>query len=426
MVHYCALYVRYSGLVPHPNRIELDSGAPAVGATKRGAWWWVGSSSIVGDWQVMDLEEPRSGLLREVAAAGDVVELRRLAALGADVNAKITLVSSGASSAFRPVVKDEDGAAALHLAAAAGQPAAVQALVELGATVHVANKDGATPLHLAAGHGQTETAQMLVELGAYVDVRDTKGQTPLQYAADRGRTKTVRALVDLGASLHVASRAGDQALHFAAGGGHTETVQALVELGAAVDAKDAHGSTPLHQAAYRGHTETVQALVELGAAVYMKDAHGSTTLHQAAYKGQTETDQALPELDASVDVRGDGGVTPLYLAAAWVHREHAEAMLAFASLCVLLLMLLGMLCHVLPRALQRRARRQRAKADVRPPGSTLGRTISSPSVAHVANPLPDVVMVAPEPCGSVHRRPQVQPSLVLQQQCRCLLCPPWL
>ena len=73
----------------------------------------------------LDPEEPPLRL-HEMAAAGDVVELRRLAALG------------------------------------------VQALVELGATVEVHNAYGLMPLHIAAVHGHTETVQVLVQLGTLI------------------------------------------------------------------------------------------------------------------------------------------------------------------------------------------------------------------------------------------------------------------
>lgn len=75
--------------------------------------------------------------------------------------------------------KDKElGWTALHLAAAHGQPAVVEVLLQAGASADVEDDYGMTPLHLAAEEGCNESAELLV-----TKVRERRGS--IEYLAER-------------------------------------------------------------------------------------------------------------------------------------------------------------------------------------------------------------------------------------------------
>jgi hypothetical protein len=88
--------------------------------------------------------------LHEAALSGDVADVRRLVAAGADLEEQY----------------DVDGWRPLHVAAAMGMLEVVTVLVELGADKEAKEANGWRPLHMAAGNGHVETMTVLVQLGA--------------------------------------------------------------------------------------------------------------------------------------------------------------------------------------------------------------------------------------------------------------------
>ena len=147
---------------------------------------------------------------------------------------------------------------ALMRAAADGDTAAVQALLDKGVDVNETNTtDGSTALMMAALAGHTETAQVLLDAGADVNA-EVAGRTDsedgyttaLMMAAGEGHTSTVQALVDAGADVNAKvvgrtdSLEGQTALLFAALNGYTTIIQALIDAGADTNATAAEPSRP--------------------------------------------------------------------------------------------------------------------------------------------------------------------------------------
>ncbi|KAK7496799.1 hypothetical protein BaRGS_00012008, partial [Batillaria attramentaria] len=133
-----------------------------------------------------------------IAANDDFEDVVRLIVIngGADVNVE----AGGSRKGLRP----------LHMPCLRGYMPVVEALLDLGAMVNVADKDGETPLHFAMG-GRTPTdmsnemnaimmqervriACTLISNGAFVDAENSKGRTPMRYgppevqAQKKGRT----------------------------------------------------------------------------------------------------------------------------------------------------------------------------------------------------------------------------------------------
>lgn len=87
----------------------------------------------------------------------------------------------------------------MHLAACAGQVAAIQLLLEAGASVNAKDEDDKTPLAYAAKEGRAEAARALLRAeGIEIDTPDSEGCTPLITAAANKHAEVVRLLVEAG------------------------------------------------------------------------------------------------------------------------------------------------------------------------------------------------------------------------------------
>ena len=154
-------------------------------------------------------------VLMAAARTGDVDVQRLLLNRGADLRAR---------ESWR-------GQTALHWAAAENHPAAVHALVELGADVDERSTAGWSALLYAVRAGKAEAVSALLEAGA--DVNDTIRPLAAENNADAPRDPTV----------------GTSALVLAVMNGHFSLAQYLVERGADPNAAE-QGWTALHQLAY--------------------------------------------------------------------------------------------------------------------------------------------------------------------------------
>lgn len=85
-------------------------------------------------------------------------------------------------------ITEDNGYAALHLAATGGHLAVTKMLVEAAADlVEGKTYDGCTPLHLAAGNGHCGVLRMMIGAGANPNSRMSRGETPLYLAAENGQ-----------------------------------------------------------------------------------------------------------------------------------------------------------------------------------------------------------------------------------------------
>jgi Ankyrin repeats (many copies) len=116
------------------------------------------------------------------------------------------------------------GDTAVHVAAAASEPAIIRALVERGGRVDATNRRGAQPLHYAVNgtpgslrepDAQHQTVSVLIELGADPNVADKNGTTPLLRAIRNRNAAAVEALLDRGADPRAKNKSGSTALQLA-------------------------------------------------------------------------------------------------------------------------------------------------------------------------------------------------------------------
>jgi ankyrin repeat protein len=100
-----------------------------------------------------------------------------------------------------------------------------------------------------------EIVKCLVEHGAAINEKDEKNKTALHYAAERGSLENVKYLVEHGADINAKDKKNKTALHYAAICGLSEIVKYLVEHGAD------EWNSALIRACYRGKTAAVRALM---------------------------------------------------------------------------------------------------------------------------------------------------------------------
>ena len=199
----------------------------------------------------------------------------RMAVINADLDRVVELLDTGVDVDFR----DEDGATALHYAAAFNRRKVAELLLERGAQIDARDADDRTPLHLSAFGGCADTTLLLLERGADAHAVDTGGFTPLHAAGGnreegrRGTARIVRLLIERGdADVNaVSTETGATPLHVAVSSNNVAVAAALLDAGAQIDATDDAGRTPLHVAAACGWHETVQLLIDRKATIIVRD-----------------------------------------------------------------------------------------------------------------------------------------------------------
>ena len=146
--------------------------------------------------------------------------VRKLAALGADVNLRLNSAVRAPHTASRLGM---EGATAFLMAADRADVPFMKLLLELGADPFVPNVEGSTPLMAAAGLGTTapeeeagseaearDAVRLLLDLGADIDAVDDNGDTAMHGAAFASFPTVVQQLADHGADVHVWTRPNEQ------------------------------------------------------------------------------------------------------------------------------------------------------------------------------------------------------------------------
>jgi len=305
------------------------------------------------------------GTLHGAACLGDVDEVKRLIAEGADINAKS---DSGWTPLHRAVYEGHEslvellvtrgadinaqfrlGGTPLSFAAIKGQKDMVEFLLAKGADINIG-----TPLVGAAVNGHTAIVELLLARGADVNLKDKyNGRTALEEAKNKNHTEIVDALLRHGAkvTLHGAVSSGDldvvkrlvsegvpvdssdedgrTPLHIACRHGHGEIARFLVDKGVDVNAVDVlWGAKPLGIAAYYGHRSIVELLLSKGAEIEHRNRWGNTALSEAAHRGNANVVKLLLAGGADADGRNDYEDTPLHRAAAAGHEDMVSLLIA--------------------------------------------------------------------------------------------------
>ncbi len=220
----------------------------------------------------------------------------------------------------------------LHMAAAAGRPDHVAAILRAGGEIESRALFGLTPLHTAVAN-----AVLPPDIKAAVE-----GIPNVSWPDTASRLASIAVLLDAGADSNARDQFGGTLLHSAATQGQPEYIAALVEAGLDINARDESGQTPLHSAVsvdLSGESAlaslldlgpeadavaerrarlaaNIAALIDAGADVHARDEKDGTPLHSAVGSGEPEYIAVLVDAGADINAQGESGQTPLHTAAA--------------------------------------------------------------------------------------------------------------
>ncbi len=184
--------------------------------------------------------------------------------------------------------------AGLHAAAAAGNVAEIERLVAAGANREARDGNGRTPLHVAAYRKQYEAARVLMKRGANPNALDAQRYDIVTIAAVADDVPMLKVALEGGTSAkNVTSPYNGTALIAAAHLGHVEVVKVLIAAGAPLEHVNNLGWTALIESIVLGdggkrHTETLRALIEAGANPNLADGRGTRPLALARGRGYKE------------------------------------------------------------------------------------------------------------------------------------------
>jgi ankyrin repeat protein len=213
-------------------------------------------------------------------------------------------LSSGALAQVAPSDAEVRAYAGLHAAAATGNVAEIERLLAAGADREARDGNGRTPLHVAVYRKQHDAARLLLAKGANANALDRQRYDVVTIAAVADDVPTLKLVLEGGASAkNVTSPYDGTALIAAAHLGHVEVVQVLIKAGAPLDHVNNLTWTALMESIVLGnggkrHTETLRALVQAGANVNIPDRAGITPLAHARERGYKEMAQILEKAGA--------------------------------------------------------------------------------------------------------------------------------
>lgn len=187
----------------------------------------------------------------------------------------------------------------LHAAAAKGDVAEIRRLVASGANPNVRDGYRRTPLHVAAFDKQHDAMRTLVALGADISALENDRYDAITIAAVADDVATLKVALALGGNAKaITSRYDGTALIAAAHLGHDGVVRTLIAAGAPLDHVNNLGWTALMESVVLGdggprHVATAQALVAAGANRAIADRAGVTPLQHAERRGYMAMVNAL-------------------------------------------------------------------------------------------------------------------------------------
>lgn len=186
------------------------------------------------------------------AASGDVQNVKRYIAKGADVNhvdphlkvpvlgmtviknrtkAAKVLLQNGADPNIKIALQDAH-LRPLHMTVKSRNLPLAKELVRHGAKLSLVDSFGSTPLIMAASENLEDFTRYFLNAGADVDQKDSKKRTALHWAAFFGHTGIAKVLVDHGADVNAVTSDGRTALALARKRGDKSLEALLREAGA--------------------------------------------------------------------------------------------------------------------------------------------------------------------------------------------------
>ena len=231
--------------------------------------------------------------------------MTRLGVFGAAALA-LNLLAMGESALAQvpPSPAEAAGYTGLHAAARVGDVAEIRRLTAAGAEIDTTDRAGRTPLHVAAFASHDEAVAALVELGADPNRLENDKYDIITIAAVADDAEMVRLAASVGGNAaNVTSIYDGTALIAASHLGHVEVVTALIAAKAPLDHINNLGWTALLEAVILGdggprHVATARALVAAGADGTIADRQGRTPLDHARRRGYADMIALLEQTES--------------------------------------------------------------------------------------------------------------------------------
>ena len=193
---------------------------------------------------------------------------------------------------------------ALRAAAAAGNQALVQLLLENGVDINAQDGNYGNALQEAVYNGQKRVIRFLLENGADINAQGGKYGNALQAAAYSGHEAVVRLLLEHGADINAQGGKYGNALQAAAYSGHEAVVRLLLEHGADTNAQGGECGNALQAAACYGREAVVRLLLEHGADISAQGGEHGDALQAAVRYGREAVVRLLLEHGADINAQG--------------------------------------------------------------------------------------------------------------------------
>ncbi|XP_052232310.1 ankyrin repeat domain-containing protein 27-like isoform X4 [Dreissena polymorpha] len=177
--------------------------------------------------------------------------------------------SVDSSGAVTPMVRDDMGRTALHLAALYGQAGLIDILSKNGCLADASDFLGRTPLHMAALKGHQNIILLLVHFGGEVRAVDNEGNTPLHLCAKNGHEDCVKAILFLDSlksrvDVNAGNDMGETPLHLAAKWGYDGIVHFLLECEADPRVRNRRRQAPMDVAQNADIKKALQSVMDEG------------------------------------------------------------------------------------------------------------------------------------------------------------------
>lgn len=148
----------------------------------------------------------------------------------------------------------------IHQLAAQGEMVFLASRIEQETVINLHDEEGFTPLMWAAAHGQIAVVEFLLQNGADPNLLAKGRESALSLACSKGYTDIVKMLIDCGVDVNEYDWNGGAPLLYAVHGNHVRCVEILLESGADPTIESDSGFNAMDMAVAMGHRNVQQVM----------------------------------------------------------------------------------------------------------------------------------------------------------------------
>ncbi|XP_067126392.1 POTE ankyrin domain family member B-like [Centruroides vittatus] len=191
--------------------------------------------------------------------------------------------------------KDDENRTPLHLAAAKGNIAVIEMLLEKDPNVNDQDINGKTPLMKAIEGHHEKAIHLLIEADAEVNLKDRGGNTAIHIALNTGQYDVAQYLLQYTTEDNIGNKDGITALHILAETKRVKLARKFIHHGASVESRDKNLRTPLMLACKKGYFPMISLLLKNRSDVTAEDSKGWTAIDYASIVGHTQVINILEQ-----------------------------------------------------------------------------------------------------------------------------------